>query len=198
MFTLIALTRARARLLHSLSQDHSTDNTILHPIRFAKNTVKFMITISLIALLSLMCFIVYLMLDFAEKHKHTNQKQITESTDQLGRSNSAVEDGSPQPGHGEQSVHCNRNYKVHKRKPIKEVQQKNFEKEMEQIANLDVINALEIEIETLRREQLDLLNQVKRTQCSDSKRIQLERKASTIQVRMMKLNEQVMKRRNKL
>lgn len=190
MFTLIALARARTRLINSLSSSHSTDNTILHPMRFAINSVKLIMTISLIALISFICWLVYLVLDFTGKRKQPKSKSKS-------KSKSAVENHSPQLGQGEQgeqSEHC---YKVHKRRSIKTTQQNNFKKEMEQIANLDVIDALELEIEALRKEQQDLISQANRTQCSNSKRIALKRKASTIQVRMMKLNEQVMKRRNK-
>ena len=68
--------------------------------------------------------------------------------------------------------------------------------EIEQIANQDVIDALDQEIEVLRNFREDLLIQAQRTNVSATQAAKLQKQAAAVYTRMMKLNEQVLKRRN--
>lgn len=76
--------------------------------------------------------------------------------------------------------------------------QANNEIEIEQIANQDVVDALDHEIEVLRNFREDLLVQSQRTNVSATKAAKLQKQAAATYTRMMKLNEQALKRRAKL
>lgn len=69
--------------------------------------------------------------------------------------------------------------------------------EIEQIANQDVIDALDQEIEVLRNFREDLLIQAQKTNISATQAAKLQKQAAAVYTRMMKLNEQALKRRNK-
>lgn len=75
--------------------------------------------------------------------------------------------------------------------------QQNQDKEIEQIANQDVIDALDQEIEVLRNFREDLLIQAQKTNVSATQAAKLQKQAAAVYTRMMKLNEQALKRRNK-
>lgn len=66
------------------------------------------------------------------------------------------------------------------------------------IANQDVVDALDQEIEVLRNFREDLLVQSQRTNVSATKAAKLQKQAAATYTRMMKLNEQALKRRAKL
>lgn len=68
----------------------------------------------------------------------------------------------------------------------------------EEIANQDVVDALDQEIEVLRNFREDLLVQSQRTNVSATKAAKLQKQAAATYTRMMKLNEQALKRRAKL
>ena len=68
----------------------------------------------------------------------------------------------------------------------------------EEIANQDVVDALDQEIEVLRNFREDLLVQSQRTNVSATKVAKLQKQAAATYTRMMKLNEQALKRRAKL
>ena len=75
--------------------------------------------------------------------------------------------------------------------------QQNQDKEIEQIANQDVIDALDQEIEVLRNFREDLLIQAQKTNVSATQAAKLQKQAAAVYTRMMKLNEQALKRRAK-
>ena len=75
--------------------------------------------------------------------------------------------------------------------------QQNQDKEIEQIANQDVIDALDQEIDVLRNFREDLLIQAQKTNVSATQAAKLQKQAAAVYTRMMKLNEQALKRRNK-
>lgn len=68
---------------------------------------------------------------------------------------------------------------------------------MDKIANDDVVEALDVEIEALRNYRAELLAQANRTSTSATQSAKLRKQAAGVQTRMMKLNEQVLKRRSK-
>lgn len=75
--------------------------------------------------------------------------------------------------------------------------QQNCNEEIEQIANQDVIDALDQEIEVLRNFRENLLFQAQKTNISATQAAKLQKQAAAVYTRMMKLNEQVLKRRAK-
>ena len=68
---------------------------------------------------------------------------------------------------------------------------------MDKIANDDVVEALDMEIEVLRNYRAELLMQANRTSTSATQSAKLRKQAAAVYTRMMKLNEQVLKRRAK-
>lgn len=75
---------------------------------------------------------------------------------------------------------------------------KNQNQDCNSIANQDVVDALDQEIEVLRNFREDLLVQSQRTNVSATKAAKLQKQAAATYTRMMKLNEQALKRRAKL
>lgn len=69
------------------------------------------------------------------------------------------------------------------------------EPQLSRVANDDVVEALDLEIEALRNYRDQLREQARSPKCDAIKRAKLEKQAATINTRMMKLNEQALKRR---
>lgn len=68
---------------------------------------------------------------------------------------------------------------------------------IEEIANNDVADALDIEVESLRNYREKLLERSRQTNVSATQSAKLQKQAATTYTQMMKLNEQALKRRNR-
>lgn len=69
------------------------------------------------------------------------------------------------------------------------------EPQLSRVANDDVVEAMDLEIEALRNYRDQLREQARGPKCDAIKRAKLEKQAAALNTRMMKINEQVLKRR---